>query len=139
MSSLISTTAGWYDRFVSFASHFDGVASLLLRLILAPVMIAAGWEKLTGENWFAFSMESFPFPFNVIPADLSWFLASYTEFFGGILLLLGLGTRIIAVPLAVTMFVAPGPIEVVQARVDSLFFNLAYPAAECTMACSLRV
>ena len=106
MSSLISTATGWYDRFVSFATHFDGVASLLLRLILAPVLIAAGWEKITGENWFAFSMENFPFPFNVLPADLSWFLASYTEFIGGILLLLGLGTRIVAVPLAVTMFVA---------------------------------
>ncbi len=35
-----------------------------------------------------------------------WFLASWTEFLGGILLLLGLGTRLVAIPLAVTMFVA---------------------------------
>ncbi len=95
-----------YDRFTGIAAHFDGVASLLLRLILGPVLIAAGWEKLTGENWFGFQLESFPFPFNVLPAELSWFLASWTEFLGGILLLLGLGTRLIAIPLAVTMFVA---------------------------------
>ena len=106
MNSLLTTASLWYDRFVGFASHFDGLASLLLRLILGPVLIAAGWEKITGENWFAFSMENFPFPFNVLPADLSWFLASYTEFFGGIALLLGLGTRLVAIPLAVTMFVA---------------------------------
>jgi uncharacterized membrane protein YphA (DoxX/SURF4 family) len=106
MNTLLTTTGSWYDRFVGFASHFDGVASVLLRLILAPVLIGAGWEKITGENWFAFSMDSFPFPFNVLPAEFSWFLASYTEFFGGILLLLGLGTRLIAIPLAVTMFVA---------------------------------
>lgn len=95
-----------YDRFTDGTRHFDGVASLLLRLILAPVLIAAGWEKLTGENWFGYQLESFPFPFNVLPAELSWFLASWTEFLGGILLLLGLGTRLVAIPLAVTMFVA---------------------------------
>lgn len=95
-----------YDRLLGIFVHFDGLASLLLRLILGPVLIAAGWEKLTGENWFGFQLESFPFPFNVLPPELSWFLASWTEFLGGILLLLGLGTRLIAIPLAVTMFVA---------------------------------
>ncbi len=106
MNSVITTAGTWYDRLVSFISQFDGVASLLMRLILAPVLIAAGWEKINGENWFASAMDSFPFPFNVLPAELSWLLASYTEFFGGILLLLGLGTRLVAIPLAVTMFVA---------------------------------
>jgi len=106
MHSMLTAAVAWNERFVAFIRHFDGAASVLLRLILAPVLIAAGWEKLTGENWFAFAMDSFPFPFNVLPADISWFLASYTEFFGGILLLLGLGTRLVAIPLAVTMFVA---------------------------------
>jgi len=95
-----------YDRAAGILAHFDGLASILLRLILAPVLIAAGWEKLTGENWFGFQQASFPFPFNVLPADFSWFLASWTEFLGGMLLLFGLGTRLIAIPLAVTMFVA---------------------------------
>ena len=95
-----------YDRVTGFLTHFDGLASLTLRLILAPVLIAAGWEKLTGENWFGFQLEAFPFPFNILPPEISWFLASWTEFLGGILLLLGLGTRLIAIPLAVTMFVA---------------------------------
>jgi uncharacterized membrane protein YphA (DoxX/SURF4 family) len=95
-----------YERLLGVFAHFDGLASLLLRLILGPVLIAAGWEKLTGENWFGYQLEAFPFPFNVLPAELSWFLASWTEFLGGILLLLGLGTRLIAIPLAVTMFVA---------------------------------
>ncbi|MGI9325470.1 MAG: HvfX family Cu-binding RiPP maturation protein [Pseudomonadales bacterium] len=95
-----------YDRFVGFLCHFDGVASLLLRLILGPVLIAAGWEKLSGQNWFAGVQDSFPFPFNVLPPELSWFLASWTEFLGGIALLLGLGTRLVAIPLALTMFVA---------------------------------
>lgn len=107
MSNKILETVGhWYGGFTGLLRHFDGVASLLLRLILAPVLIAAGWEKLAGENWFVHSLASFPFPFDVLPADVSWFLASWTEFLGGILLLLGLGTRLVAVPLAITMFVA---------------------------------
>jgi len=96
----------WHDRFVRSVSHLDGVASLMLRLILAPVLIAAGWEKITGENWFGYQLAAFPFPFNVLPADLSWHLAAWTEFLGGILLLVGLATRLVAIPLAVTMFVA---------------------------------
>ena len=95
-----------YDRGVQFVKHFDGAASVLLRLILAPVLIAAGWEKITGDNWFHHQMDAFPFPFNVLPTDISWFLAAWTEFLGGIALLVGLATRLIAIPLAVTMFVA---------------------------------
>ena len=105
-SGLIGRAGFLYDRLLIIFAQFDGLASLLLRLILGPVLIAAGWEKLTGENWFGYQLESFPFPFNVLPAELSWFLASWTEFIGGILLLLGLGTRLVALPLAVTMFVA---------------------------------
>ncbi len=103
--ALLSLT-GLYDRLTGIFSHFDGLASLLLRLILGPVLIIAGLEKLNGENWFGFQQDAFPFPFNVLPPELSWFLASWTEFLGGILLLIGLGTRIVAIPLAVTMFVA---------------------------------
>lgn len=95
-----------HDRALAGLRHLDGVASLLIRLILGPVLIASGWEKLTGTNWFVHVLDSFPFPFNVLPAEFSWFLASWTEFLGGILLLFGLATRVVAIPLAVTMFVA---------------------------------
>ena len=94
------------EGIVGFMRGFDGFASLALRLILGPVMIAAGWEKITGDNWFMHAQDSFPFPFNVLPAGLSWFLASWTEFLGGIFLLFGFATRWVAVPLMVTMFVA---------------------------------
>ncbi len=43
--------------------------------------------------------------------ELSWFLASWTEFLGGICLLLGLATRLWALPLAVTMLVAAGSVH----------------------------
>jgi len=104
MNNLIVGFSDLYDRAVGWASHLDGVVSIMLRLILAPVLIYAGWEKITGTNWF--SQEMMPFPFSVIPTELSWFLASWTEFIGGICILIGLATRLWAIPLAVTMLVA---------------------------------
>ncbi len=105
----VNSITQWYDRLVDWSRHFDGVISIILRLILAPVLIGAGWEKITGTNWF--SPELLPFPFSVLPVELSWFLASWTEFLGGICILIGLATRIWAVPLAVTMLVAAGSVH----------------------------
>ena len=104
MNQITESLTNIYDRGVALLPHFDGVVSIILRLILAPVLIGAGWEKITGNNWF--SHDIMPFPFNVIPVEVSWFLASWTEFIGGICILLGLGTRIWAIPLSVTMLVA---------------------------------
>ncbi len=106
LNDILQRIQNLYHRFFSAAAHLDGVASLLLRLIVGPVVIAAGWTKITGTNWFASRMDSFPFPFNELPPDFSWFLASWTEFAGGIALLLGLGTRLVSIPVAITMFVA---------------------------------
>jgi len=104
VNNLIQTGVDIYDRVIRLFGHLDGVASVLLRLILGPVMIASGWEKLSGDNWF--SQDMFPFPFSVIPTELSWFLATWTEFIGGICLILGLGVRLWSLPLAVVMVVA---------------------------------
>lgn len=104
MKSTTHLVAQWYDRAIHLTKHLDGLVSIILRLILAPVLIGAGWEKISGTNWF--SQELLPFPFSILPTELSWFLASWTEFIGGICLLLGLGTRLWAIPLAITMLVA---------------------------------
>ena len=106
MTHFLQTAQWLYHQVFSRVSQLDGVASLLLRLILGPVMIGAGWTKFNGNNWFAGRLEDFPFPFNILPADFSWWLATFAELGGGVALLLGLGTRLVAIPLAVTMFVA---------------------------------
>ena len=46
--------------------------------------------------------------------------------------------QIVAVAAPVTMFVAPGPIEVVQAMVAFRRFARAKPVEACTIDCSLR-
>ena len=48
----------------------DTIPLLALRLILAWEFGEAGWEKLHGDNWFA--DVTFPFPFNLLPAEVSW-------------------------------------------------------------------
>lgn len=82
------------------------LAPLALRLLLAWEFGEAGLEKFRGENWFAGVQEQFPFPFNVIPADLSWFLATWSELLGAAALILGLGTRFFSAALVVLTVVA---------------------------------
>lgn len=64
-----------------------------LRLLLAYEFWESGVEKLRGENWFAEIQAVFPFPFDLLPVELSWFMATWTELLGSLGLVLGLGTR----------------------------------------------
>ena len=89
--------------FLKRLSLAEGIAPLALRLYLAPVMLQSGWNKFIGfegtVNWFEHSL-SLPFP--VLMASL----AVGTELIGGILLVIGLGVRLVSVPLMVVMLVA---------------------------------
>ena len=88
----------------------DGIGAwlpnLAIRLLLAYEFWVAGWMKLHGENWFASIREQFPFPFNIVPPDISWQLATWTELIGPVLLVLGLGTRFASLALAILTIVA---------------------------------
>ena len=82
------------------------LALLPIRLLMAWEFGRAGMMKLNGTNWFANVQENFPFPFNVIPVEISWFLATWAEILGGIGLLLGLFTRFWAFSLIILTIVA---------------------------------
>lgn len=77
-----------------------------LRLLLAWEFYEAGLAKLQGENWFANIADDFPFPFNVLPVAVSWFLATWAEILGALGLALGLGTRFWAAALIILDAVA---------------------------------
>lgn len=87
-------------------SHFDGIATLALRLFLAPVFWMAGLSKLhsfdSTVEWFGNSDWGLGLPLPWLMA----FLATATELVGALLLILGLFTRAIALPLIITMLVA---------------------------------
>jgi putative oxidoreductase len=79
---------------------------LALRAIVGWEFFEAGLAKLGGENWFAAVQADFPFPFSVLPVDLSWFMATWTELVGGIAIWLGLATRFWAAGLVILTIVA---------------------------------
>lgn len=95
----------WYSKLeqsLAVFRHADGLPPLLLRLYLAPIMLQAGWQKLSGlENTAAwFGSMGFPMP------GLMAALAGGTEFFGGLFLVVGFAVRWISIPLMFTMLVA---------------------------------
>lgn len=95
-----------YQKLLNMSRYFEGLAPLALRIYLAPVLIQAGYNKLAHFEdtvaWFANPDWGLGLPMPALMAGL----AAGTEFFGAILLLLGLATRLISIPLMVTMLVA---------------------------------
>ena len=84
----------------------DWVALLPIRLLLAYEFGKAGLMKFNGNNWFANVQDNFPFPFNVIPVEISWFIATWAEILGAAGLVLGLFTRFWAFSLVILTIVA---------------------------------
>lgn len=83
-----------------------GISMLALRLFAAYEFGEAGLAKWRGENWFADIRDAFPFPFDLLPAGLSWNLAMGAELVVPVLLMLGLLTRLGALALMILTAVA---------------------------------
>lgn len=83
-----------------------GAGLILIRLLMAFEFGKAGLGKLNGENWFGRVQDNFIFPFDVIPVDISWFIATWFEILGAFGILIGLFTRFWAVSLIVISIVA---------------------------------
>lgn len=98
--NLYFTLTGWLERVGAW------LAPLGLRLLLAWEFWESGVEKFRGENWFADIQSQFPFPFSILPADLSWFLATWSELLGAVALVVGLGTRFFSASLIILTVVA---------------------------------
>jgi len=86
----------------NLAQQFDSVVLLVIRLILAYGFYNPAKMKLKNVNGIAewFGSMNYPLP------TLSAYIATITETAGVILLFIGLGTRIISIPLIVVMLVA---------------------------------
>lgn len=82
------------------------LAPLALRLLLAKEFWDAGMAKLNSNNGFADIQSQFPFPFNMLPAEFSWQLATTFEIVGSVALIIGLGTRFFAASLSFLTLIA---------------------------------
>src|SRR5210317_708603 len=106
----MNALAGWYysihNGIFSRLQYLDGLAPLAMRLFLFYPFLYAGKQKLAGIDntiqWFGNPDWGLGLPFPTVLA----YLAAYTEFFGALLLLIGLAVRWISIPLMVTMLVA---------------------------------
>lgn len=103
------------DRAASLLDRAGSWAALVpIRLLMAYEFAKAGLGKLGASDrlwgdvpgWFAGTRGDFPFPFNVLPNELNWFLVTWVEILGGFALVLGLFTRFWAASLVIVTIVA---------------------------------
>jgi len=91
-----------YQIYIKLLSKFQSLLLLMLRLYWGWQFFRTGRGKLMNLDNTAHFFQSLHIP---LP-KLNAIMAGSTECFGGLLLLLGLGSRIVTVPLIITMIVA---------------------------------
>jgi len=89
-------------RSEELASYFSWLPPLFARLVVGWVFMWSGWAKLNNLPQMTENFRSWNIPF---PEFMTPFVSGI-EFVGGLLLLVGLFTRIAAPPLVVIMIVA---------------------------------
>jgi len=92
----------WINAAPGLAASLDWLAPLLMRIYFGYFWAETGWGKIHNLNAFAQRFVGWGVPYPHISAALS----GYTECIGGILLMLGLFTRLVSIPLMFNMFVA---------------------------------
>jgi putative oxidoreductase len=98
----MSTVKNAIERITIIRDQVAFIGPTLARITVGSVFIGTGWGKL---NNIAQTVEYFA-SLHIPAAGFQARLAAGTEFFGGILVLLGLGARLVSLPLAFTMVVA---------------------------------
>jgi putative oxidoreductase len=90
------------DRLRRTADRISFLGPTLARLTVGLVFMGTGWGKLHSLPDVTDFFASLHIPAPAFNARLT----AATEFFGGLAILLGLGTRLVALPLAFTMVIA---------------------------------
>src|SRR5882724_11092502 len=78
------------------------VPQLLVRLFVGYFFLESGWGKIHNLDTFAERFAGWGIPAPALNAALS----AWTEFLGGLLIVLGLFTRLVSIPLFINMVVA---------------------------------
>src|SRR6266436_9284229 len=102
MKSLFFHLRHLYKRFFAAFDHLQSPFLLLVRLYWGWQLIESGWGKLHNLEKVTEFFTSLNLP---VPAQMALFI-SCVEFFGGILLAIGLFSRITALVLTINMIMA---------------------------------
>jgi putative oxidoreductase len=122
---MIPRIAALVSKVTDLFTRFEGVPILLVRIVLGVMFIQSGHGKLFGghEKVTGFFTDlGIP-----LPGLNAWVVAG-VEFFGGICLVAGLGTRVFALMLSFTMLIATLTAKLPDLRkepdfnITSLFF-----------------
>ncbi len=87
----------------SWLNRFEGLGALVMRLVVGTIMVRYGYTKIIPSGAL------YTFSHTMVHIHLPvWlgYVAAFTEFFGGMLLFVGLATRIAAFMTAIDMAVA---------------------------------
>jgi putative oxidoreductase len=99
LSPLLATLR---DRLVTLARRLEPIGPTLARLTVGLVFIGTGWGKLHTLS----DVTDFFASLHIPAPGLNARVAAATEFFGGVLVLVGLCTRLAVLPMAFTMVIA---------------------------------
>jgi putative oxidoreductase len=100
--SVVDSLVARAHGIVAWLTAWQWVPALLVRLFVGYFFFATGWAKIGNLDAMAERFTDWGIP---LPA-FSTALSAWTELIGGALLVLGLATRLAAVPLFVNMVVA---------------------------------
>jgi putative oxidoreductase len=90
------------NRGYELLPRLNGPAALITRLFVGGFFMNTGWGKMHDLEQFAKNFAGWGIPYPHFNAALS----AYTEFYGGLLTVVGLGTRLVAIPMIINMLVA---------------------------------
>ncbi len=113
-SARVQFVANWLSRLLRLADALRWLPPLLVRLFVGYMFFESGWAKLHNLAGFAERFAEWGIPYPAFSAALS----AYTECIGGALLVVGLFTRIVSIPMIINMVVAIATVK--MARVASL-------------------
>ena len=82
--------------------NYAWLGPLLLRLVFGWFWLETGWAKLQNLEFFAGRFVEWGIPWPMLSATVS----GATDLIGGALLIIGLGTRLAAIPMIINMLVA---------------------------------
>lgn len=91
-----------YEGLIAAGSHLQSLLLLAMRLFWGYGFFISGWGKFQNISKVIDFFKDLGIPF----AEFNAYLASGVECIGGLMLLIGLGSRLVSIPLAFTMVVA---------------------------------
>ncbi len=97
-----STIRDWCDAALHGLRKVEWLGPLVVRLFFGYFWAETGWAKLHNLDGFTERFVGWGIPFPAFSASAS----AWVEFVGGVLIMVGLFTRLTAVPMIVNMIVA---------------------------------